>query len=110
MIIQSYKQQYAQQLSRKFIPIQPCEVCGSTHRIHRHHPDYDKPLEVMFLCPKHHQIWHSKYKAKNYVKLPPIKYEDITKVYTGRYKLKTRLKLSEKKIKPEDLHYILDIV
>lgn len=36
---------------------QPCEVCGKSE-VHGHHPDYDKPLEVMWLCPEHHSEWH----------------------------------------------------
>ena len=36
---------------------QPCEVCGSL-TVHGHHPDYDKPLNVMWLCPEHHKDWH----------------------------------------------------
>lgn len=31
----------------------PCEVCGAT-KVHGHHPDYSKPLEVQWLCAKHH--------------------------------------------------------
>lgn len=35
---------------------QPCRVCGS--KAHAHHPDYDKPLEVDWLCPLHHAREH----------------------------------------------------
>ena len=35
----------------------PCEVCGK-ERAQAHHCDYSKPLEVMWLCPKHHAAWH----------------------------------------------------
>jgi hypothetical protein len=37
---------------------QPCEVCGSTSRVHAHHDDHGKPLEVRWLCPAHHRAWH----------------------------------------------------
>lgn len=36
----------------------PCEVCGST-KSQGHHPDYDRPLEVRWLCSTHHQQVHS---------------------------------------------------
>ena len=36
----------------------PCEICGET-KAHGHHDDYDKPLEVRWLCPIHHKQWHS---------------------------------------------------
>ena len=42
---------------------QPCEVCKSTYKIEAHHPDYSKPLNVVWLCMKHHREWHKKYKA-----------------------------------------------
>lgn len=35
----------------------PCEVCGSIS-VQAHHDDYDKPLEVRWLCPIHHEEWH----------------------------------------------------
>jgi len=35
-----------------------CEVCDSKES-EIHHPDYDKPLEVVWLCRKHHLETHS---------------------------------------------------
>ena len=32
----------------------PCVICGAT-KTHGHHEDYNKPLEVIWLCPKHHK-------------------------------------------------------
>ena len=34
-----------------------CEVCGSDS-VQGHHPDYKKPLVVMWLCAAHHCEWH----------------------------------------------------
>lgn len=36
----------------------PCERCGSTTRVHAHHENYDEPLTVNWLCPKHHKERH----------------------------------------------------
>jgi len=57
---------------RLFPVIQPCEECGTTERVQRHHEDYEKPEEVRFLCQSCHTkrdmergIWGNHLK-KNY--------------------------------------------
>ena len=39
------------------IKMQPCKICGK-FPAHRHHPDLNRPLEVIFLCPLHHKQAH----------------------------------------------------
>ena len=43
----------------KKITRQPCEVCG-TLPTEGHHSDYNEPLEVNWLCTKHHNELHRK--------------------------------------------------
>lgn len=35
----------------------PCMVCGE--KAEAHHPDYDRPLDVVWLCTKHHSQAHA---------------------------------------------------
>ena len=37
---------------------EPCAVCGVDKGMEMHHEDYDKPLEVVFLCRRCHQTLH----------------------------------------------------
>lgn len=37
----------------------PCIVCGENKKVHGHHTDYSKPLQVHWLCPRHHSAMHS---------------------------------------------------
>lgn len=40
---------------------QPCEVCGK--RAQAHHEDYSRPLDVRWLCKKHHDAVHERMTA-----------------------------------------------
>lgn len=44
-------------IKRGKVQKRPCEVCGNL-RSHGHHEDYTKPLEVKWLCAKHHKEAH----------------------------------------------------
>ena len=43
---------------------QPCEICGTLENIQAHHEDYAKPLDVRWLCQKHHMELHRKVKEE----------------------------------------------
>ena len=43
-----------------------CERCGDEpppHRLHAHHPDYSKPLDVVWLCSQCHGLEHARLRA-----------------------------------------------
>jgi hypothetical protein len=50
--------------NRGKIKIEPCSICGSTTKLHMHHEDYSKPLEVIWFCETHHRELH---KTRNVV-------------------------------------------
>lgn len=37
----------------------PCEVCNP-EKSEAHHPNYDRPYDVIWLCRKHHKALHSR--------------------------------------------------
>ena len=39
---------------------EPCCICGSNKNIVAHHDDYDKPLNVRWMCQACHVSWHKK--------------------------------------------------
>lgn len=41
------------------IVVKPCRVCGAKGA-HAHHPNYQQPLRVIWLCPKHHKQEHTR--------------------------------------------------
>ena len=42
----------------KKLTTQPCAWCGTENNVHGHHESYDKPLDVIWLCAKHHKAVH----------------------------------------------------
>lgn len=42
-----------------------CWVCGAG-KVEAHHPDYSRPLEVVWLCPEHHKEIHLAYPEEFY--------------------------------------------
>lgn len=49
----------AQAIRKGVLKRLPCEVCGDPNS-HGHHHDYSKPLDVWWLCSKHHGEAHHK--------------------------------------------------
>lgn len=42
---------------------EPCEVCGNA-KAQAHHDDHGRPLDVRWLCTRHHAEWHRHNKPK----------------------------------------------
>ena len=46
-------------IKKGIIKRQPCSICSNA-KSKAHHPDYTKPLEIVWLCQKHHTREHLK--------------------------------------------------
>ena len=44
----------------------PCAKCGKA-KVHGHHMDYTKPLDVVWLCSRHHADAHGLLRRINFV-------------------------------------------
>lgn len=52
-------------LRDKHIERKPCEVCGA--KAEAHHDNYDEPLQVRWLCFRHHREWHKNHKNPEFL-------------------------------------------
>jgi hypothetical protein len=43
----------------------PCEVCGINEHVEAHHDDYSKPMDIRWLCRKHHREHHKLEKERS---------------------------------------------
>ena len=50
---------------------QPCERCDTTEHVVAHHEDYNKPLDVVWLCKHHHKERHLEIDRENKDKPKP---------------------------------------
>jgi len=53
-------------ISRGHLIRKPCSICGDVNS-EAHHEDYYKPLDVIFLCRKHHRARHKELKDEGIV-------------------------------------------
>lgn len=49
--------------NHKFSESKSCEIDGCDNPGERHHDDYSKPLEIRWLCRKHHALLHATLKC-----------------------------------------------
>lgn len=61
---------------------QPCEVKGCSKLAQAHHKDYSKPLEITWLCHRHHQESHGKQTMRD----PKIKVMDVGQYHRDKVK------------------------
>lgn len=61
--------QVAHAVKMNYVSKLPCFECGS-ESVEAHHPDYDAPLDVIWLCRKHHAQLHKEH--KRYTKGDPL--------------------------------------
>lgn len=57
----------------------PCYLCGN-EKSEAHHPDYDKPLEVVWVCRKHHRLIDSSREMESILKPKKIIKPPIPKI------------------------------
>ncbi len=60
------RREFHKALASGLITKQPCSACGDI-KAEGHHPDYSKPLDVVWLCRKHHTEEYKNQRIKQFV-------------------------------------------
>jgi hypothetical protein len=50
-------------LRRGIVKRKPCVVCGA-EKVDGHHPDYDRPAHVVWMCRRHHNNFDAQQRSK----------------------------------------------
>ena len=81
-----------------------CEKCKETSgKIGAHHPDYNRPLNVIWLCKKCHFEWHKKNKAIELsISFPPMPRTEIGKL-GGKNSHKNRKEVSHEELQQAEI-------
>ncbi|WP_407475415.1 hypothetical protein [Elizabethkingia anophelis] len=69
----------------------PCEMCGNK-KSEAHHPDYKKPLNVIWLCREHHLEIHKKQRSNRVMETPK---EQAIKAAYGEFWENVRLSIDD---------------
>jgi hypothetical protein len=64
-------------VKKGLISRQPCEMCGTSERVHAHHDDYSKPLDVKWLCYLCHKKTHPVDDADKEIKFSGAKHASM---------------------------------
>lgn len=83
-----YAQNVVEKAIKKGILVpKPCELCGESGlmkdgrtKVQAHHCNYNKPLDVMWLCQKCHHQWHKENKAIERKEVMPSEIDAIPSV------------------------------
>ena len=63
-------------IRHKKITKKPCEICGK-HNVQGHHEDYSKPLDVTWLCVRHHNDRHIHLRDMATLSMEPLTIEEF---------------------------------
>ena len=72
---------------------EPCAICGET-KTEGHHVDYSDPLNVIWLCKKHHELIHHENKYNYKIKSKEI--DNISSTKTNSQKQSERQEVLNK--------------